>query len=172
MIKFDGEQPVKGQLKRWDKLTSITRFWSLENSFERIFDKFVFVFEIWAVEIFVSTDSEGFRERTGKCTFDTASQTQRSHDVRDDLWVPCKYIQRRCSVPVDRWNSSNLAWIWIHWTRTVPKKISWMKNRHTCYHCGAKWCMFEPANATTLDLTQTSTVILQMITTRPITKMK
>ena len=51
----------KGQLKRRDKLISITRFWSPENSFEGIFEKFVLVFEIWAVEIFVFTDSEGFR---------------------------------------------------------------------------------------------------------------
>ena len=46
-----------------------------------------------------------------------------------------------CSVPVARWNSSNLTWIWLHWTRTVPKNISWMKNRHTCYECWAKWCV-------------------------------
>ena len=46
-----------------------------------------------------------------------------------------------CSVPVARWNSSNLTWIWFPWTRTVPKNISWMKNRHTCYECGAKWCV-------------------------------
>ena len=58
-------QWLKGQLKRRDKLISITRFWSPENSFEGIFEKFVFVFEIWVVEIFVFTDSEDFRERTG-----------------------------------------------------------------------------------------------------------
>ena len=89
---FSREQrvSVKGQLKRRDKLISITRFWSPENSFEGIFEKFVFVFEIWAVEIFVFTDSEGFRERTSKCAFDTASHTQRSCDVRGDFWVPCK----------------------------------------------------------------------------------
>ena len=43
-----------------------------------------------------------------------------------------------CYVPVARCNSSNLTWIWLHWARTVPKNISWMKNWHTCYKCGAK----------------------------------
>ena len=167
---------LKGQLKRWDKLTSITRFWSPENSFEGIFEKFDFVFEIWAIEILVFTDSEGFRERTGKCAFDTASHKQRSRDVRDDLWVPSqvRFINdsELCSVPVDRWNSSNLTWIWLYWTRTVPKKISWMINRHICYEYGAKWCMFELTNATMIDLTQTSTNIPQMIIPRWITKTK
>ena len=41
----------KGQLKRWDKLTSIARFWSPENGFEGIFEKFVFVLEISAVKV-------------------------------------------------------------------------------------------------------------------------
>ena len=50
---------LKGQLKRRDKLTSIARFRSPENSFEGISEKFVFVFKIWAVEIFVFTDSGG-----------------------------------------------------------------------------------------------------------------
>ena len=75
----------RGQLKRRDKLTSIPRFLSPENSFERIFYKFVFVFEIWAIEIFVFTDSEGFQEITGKDAFDPASHTQRSRDVKHDL---------------------------------------------------------------------------------------
>ena len=167
---------LKGQLKRRDKLTSITRFWSPENSFEGIFEKFIFVFEIWAIEILVFTDSEGFRERTGKCAFDTASHKQRSRDVRDDLWVPSqvRFINdsELCSVPVDRWNSSNLTWIWLHWTRTVPQKISWMINRHICYEYGAKWCMFELTNATMMDLTRTSTNIPQMIIPRWITKTK
>ena len=34
--------------------------------------------------MFVFTDSEGFRESTGKCACDTASDMQRSSDVRDD----------------------------------------------------------------------------------------
>ena len=41
----------KGQLKRWDKLTPIARFWSPENGFEEIFEKFVFVLEISAVKV-------------------------------------------------------------------------------------------------------------------------
>ena len=41
----------KGQLKRRDKLTSIARFWSPENGFEGIFEKFVFVLEISAVKV-------------------------------------------------------------------------------------------------------------------------
>ena len=122
------------------------------------------------------TDSEGFRERTGKFAFDTASHKQRSRDVRDDLWVPSpvRFINdsELCFVPVDRWNSSNLTWIWLHWTRTVPKRMSWMINRHICYECGAKWCMFELTNATMMDLTQTSTNIPQMIIPRWITKTK
>ena len=77
-----------------------------------------------------------------------------------------------CSVPVDRWNSSNLTWIWLHWTRTVPKTISWIKNRHICCECGAKWCVFELTNATMMVLTQTLTNIPQMIAPRPITKTK
>ena len=35
------------------------------------------------------TYSEGVRERTGKYAFDTVSHTQRSHDVKHDLWVLC-----------------------------------------------------------------------------------
>ena len=46
----------KGQLNCQDKLTSITRFCSPKNSFEGIFEKFVF--EIWPVEIFVNTDQK------------------------------------------------------------------------------------------------------------------
>ena len=42
---------LKGQLKRRDKLTSIARFWSPENGFEGIFEKFVFVLEISAVKV-------------------------------------------------------------------------------------------------------------------------
>ena len=42
---------LKGQLKRWGKLTSIARLWSPENGFEGIFEKFVFVLEIWAVKV-------------------------------------------------------------------------------------------------------------------------
>ena len=48
--------------KRRDKLTSIARFWSPENSFDRIFEKFVFVLEIRATEIFVFKVSEKGRE--------------------------------------------------------------------------------------------------------------
>ena len=43
--------PVKGQLKRRDKLTSIVRFGSSENGFERSFEKFVFALEISDVKI-------------------------------------------------------------------------------------------------------------------------
>ena len=48
-----GVKPIicKGQPKRWDMLTFIARFWSPENGFERIFQKFVFVLEISAVKV-------------------------------------------------------------------------------------------------------------------------
>ena len=47
----------KGQLKRWDKLTSIARFWSPENGFEGIFEKFVFEISAVKVEELCGTNS-------------------------------------------------------------------------------------------------------------------
>ena len=50
-MKKTTELIVKGQLKRWDKFTPIARFWSPENGFEGIFEKFVFVLDIIAVKV-------------------------------------------------------------------------------------------------------------------------
>ena len=55
----------KGQLKCLDKLTSITRFEALKTVSKEFFIKFVFVFEIWAVVIFVFTDSEVSKKGRG-----------------------------------------------------------------------------------------------------------
>ena len=119
-----------GQLKRQDKLTSIARFWSPENSIGGIFENLVFVFEIWAIEILVFTDSEGFRERTGKYAFDIENHMGKEpwRQTRSLGSLHARFINDNelCSVPDDHWNSSNLICIWLYWIRTVLKKISWM----------------------------------------------
>ena len=70
-----------------------------------------------------------------------AKELWRQRRSWSSLQVRFIYDSKLCSVPVARWNSSNLTWIWLHWTRTVPKNISGMKNRHTCCERGAKWCV-------------------------------
>ena len=122
---------LKGQLKRWDKLTYIARFQSPENSLEEIFEKFVFVFEIWAVDTSFWKSSFLLIRKV--------PEKERKMCVRSIPWVTLKGTVTSdtifgffgCKIyhpdaPDDRWNSSNLTWIWLHWIRTVLKKISWM----------------------------------------------
>ena len=100
---------LKGQVKRRYKLTSITRFWSPENSFERIFEKFVFA--IWAIQILVFTDSEGSEKGRGNVRSIprvTRKRALTSETIFEFLAIDDSEL---CSLPVDRWNSSNLTWI-------------------------------------------------------------
>ena len=85
--------------------------------------------------------SEKGRENVRSIPRVTGKGAVTSEAIFDSLQVRFINDSELCYVPVARWNSSNFTWIWLHWTRTVPKNISWMKHRHTCYKCGAKWCV-------------------------------
>ena len=155
---------LKGQLKRWDKLTYIARFQSPENSLEEIFEKFVFVFEIWAVDI--SFWKSSFLLIRNVRSFGTVSHTQRNCDVRHDLWVLCiEDVSPRCT----RWS---LEFFKFYLNMASLNKDSSQKDILddeiniivvNVTQNDLRPYMSELTNATMMDLTQMSTEITQKI---------
>ena len=99
-------QVIKGQLKRRDKLTSIARFWSPENSFEGIFEKIRFSYvEIWAAEIFallIWKVSEKGRENMRSIPRVTLKGAMTSNTIFG--FFACKVYQRQRDVLCARWS--------------------------------------------------------------------